>query len=585
MRLHDPETERAILRLAATGRKGRTMEPADGGNNLSSFFLRKLGLLYLAHIIAGMLGAYDETLRSAHWQSLIICILLIWHVQIAIGGLLDQLTRDGRHAVLPNLPIRGEHAFRWARQQFFIDRSITLACLNSLFAFALHDFTFAAPWKLAATCLLISAMSIASVQVLQQPWLERLHFLRNWSICSLLLSGWMILLVFTNKKIFRVGHTPEWLEDAIRLFTWLLPPSWVFPGRFEDGGAILALVWIIYGFVLWKQWPVVAAPFLDSPRDFDGGFGGFDEDEDQENREAPNNDIDSDHSPGERLPIRGLPPPMAIARDGWVERWVMWWIPDRDKAVAGAFCEQRPGWTKRANWMLRFLPLWLAAIWVFIHFCPESFAWKATITIWICVISTVLPLFGLLPFSNAISRAYSVCSSSGQILTFFSALPVSTRALLRVSMRITIARSIVFAVIGIPYACLFQSILDPDAPLIVSIWLVSAFCCSWITARPMLVAYRLWKTNRLKHGGGLLVGHGLLAIIGSALVIAAPLSAIFGIGFGFAGISCALENQDSGLYALGALGGLALSGLCSRAVFEIYHWHLKRRCFDWISSV
>lgn len=583
MKLHDPDTERAILRLAASARQGRSMEPADGGKNLSSLFLRMLAMMFLAHIFVGLLGAYDDTLRTGHWQSLIICILLMWTTQVAIGGLVDPLERNGRHAVLPNLPISGEHAFRWARQQFFIDHWLKLTFLSFLCAFALHDFSFVAPWELAGTSLLISAIVIASVQVLQQPWLERVHFMRNWTICSLLLCGWMLLLLFTNKKIFRVGGTPEWLADAISLFTWLLPPSWVLPGRFENGGAILALVWIGYGLLLWKKWPIVAAPYLDSPRDFLDSFGDFDEEEDEENEERPEASIETDSAIESPLPMKAPPSPMTILPDGWVERWVIWWIPEKDLPAAGAICDNRPGWTKRTNWMLRILPLWLAAVWIFVRFYPESNR-KEGITVWMVAISIGLPVIGFLPASNAISRAYYLYFSSGQILPYFSAAPIPTRTLLRISTRITIARCILLAAIGTPYAWMLQAIFDPTVPLIVFIWLVPAICCIWITARPILVTYRLWKTNRLKNGGGLFVFHSLLVIVGIALAIAAIVSGVLAVFSGLGFIASILDQQASGSFLLGALGGLVLSGLCSRAVFEIYHWQLKRRCLDWVSS-
>lgn len=544
--------------------------------------------IFFAYVPATFLGAYDVRLRTEHWQTLICCVLLMWTIQFAIAGLGTPLTRNGFHAVLPNLPISGQHAFRWARHRFFVEKWFSHFCICFLCAFAFHDFSFHSPWSIAAFTLLLQAMVIASVQVLQHPWLERFRVQRIANISLLLLIAWMLFLLFANKRIFRIGETPEWLADAILLLTWLFPPSWVLPGRFESGGALLALAWISIGIHLWKKWPANASPYLDKPRDFPGSFGDFSEDEDMDDEE----NLTGSGYPDEAWEENGgqtgiLPAPASVFTEGWVERWVLRWIPEKDRPAAGIFCDIAPSWTFRANWTLRILPLWLLASWLFFRFFPHSES-RETITIWIWIISIVLPLIGLMPFSNTVTTSAFPWSSNGQTFPFFAALPVSVRSLLRISMRVTIARCILMVMIGAPYACLLMIVLIPEATvleaLLIGPWMVSAVCIAWTTARPILVYYRLQAGNRRKNGSWEYVTHGLLVILNIALSIVALLAAVIGVVSGLGYIGTTPDGHEVWSLPMGAAGGLLLSAICSRAVFEIYHWRLKGRHLDWITT-
>lgn len=587
MKLHDPATERELLRITTTGRNDREIELPDRRRNWFGIVASKLSPLVLAYLPAGALGAFDSRLRTEHWQTLICCVLLMWSAQIGFGSLIGSITNQGYHAVFVNLPIRGEHVLRWVRSRFFLGKWFPVLAISFLCSFAVHDFSLEAPWNLAATTLLLFATTFATMMLLNEAWFVRLHVARIWSLAPLLLAGWMLLLFFTNRRVFRIGQTPDWLTDAILGFTWILPPSWCLPGRLESGGGLLAIVWIGWGIARWRSWPKSAAPIFDTPQDFIDAFGDFAFDEEDEEDEPRKTEATIEPAPTvkpgkSRKPVR-LPAPLGMPDSGWVERWIQRWIRKGDQHLAGAFGDLSSFATMKTTWTLRILPVWLSCTWVFTKFVPES-DWKETLTTWIWLISVLLPIIGLLPFSNAIPRATASWSLGAQSVPFFTAMPVSVRDLLRISTRITIARCILMALIGTPFAWILLAILDPKSSPWAAVWLVPAISCFWITSRPLIIWYRLQAGNRRKLGAGVLIARTLMQIFSLALGIVWLLSGAVGVISGLGYFWGNPRGYDLWTLPMMAVGGLILSGVCSRAVFEIHHWQLSRRHLDWLSS-
>lgn len=587
MKLHDPATEREFLRLAVMGRGGQEMEPPDPTRerwrNAGAPFIF---LLYL-WIPAGALGAIDPRLRAEHWQSLICCILLLWAAQIGIGILMGAITRQNYHAVFVNLPIQGEHAFRWVRSRFFFEKWFPVLGIGFFCSYAVLDFSFAHPWILALSTLLQFAMTFATMMLLIEAWLLRSKIVAIWSVASLLLVGWMFLLSCTNQKIFRIGETPEWMADAILKFTWLLPPSWCMPGRFEGGGAFLALFWIAWGSLRWMKWPKAVARHLDAPQDFMGSFGGFtDEDDDEMDFISDEEEVGpvTSELPQEvrnnEEPVR-LVAPLAMPLTGWVEKWILRCVGGNNKTLAGAFGDLNRQWTQKTNLMLLVLPIWLCIIWGFTRYFPET-QWKETINIWIWVVSIILPVVGLMPFTNAIPRATAMWTPGAQSFPFFSALPVSARDLLRISTRTTLTRCVIMALVATPFSWLLLAVLTPQSDPRAAIWLVPALCCFWATSRPLFVWYRLQAGNRRRRGTWLI--HTTTQILSLVLGICWLLSGGVGIVSGFGFFMATPSGDDLWLLPVLAGGGLIVSAVCARAVFEIYQWQLSRRHFDWLSS-
>jgi hypothetical protein len=586
MKLHDPATERELLRLAAAGRNGKELESPDRRREWFGILMVPLIPIVFAYLPAGALGAFDTRLRTEHWQTLICCILLMWSAQTGLGSLIGSITGQGYHAVFVNLPIRGEHAMSWVRSRFLREKWFSVLALGFLCSLAVHDFSLHAPWNLAATTLLLFATTFATMMLLNESWFTRLKLARIWSLASLLLAGWMFLLYITNRRIFRIGGTPEWMADAILGFSWILPPSWCLPGRFENGGGLLAVIWIGWGFARWMDWPKLAAPFFDAPQDFVEAFGDFAFDEGDEDEDCPT-EPEIEAVPvlarGENRKIVRLPAPLAMPDIGYVDRWVRRWIRSGDQNLAAAIVDPNPIWAMKTRWTLLVLPVWLAVILAFTKLFPES-DWKETITIWLWIVSVVLPFAGLLPFSNAIPRAAATWSVGAQKFPFFSALPVRTSDLLRISTRITVARCILMGLLGTPFAWCLLAILDPASSPWAVVWLVPALCCFWITSRPLFLWYRLQSRSRRRRGAGVFVSHTLIQLLSLVLGIVWLLSGAAGVISGLGYFWSTPVGDDLWVLPMMAVGGLILSGICARTVFGIYLWQLSRRHFDWLSS-
>lgn len=591
MKLHDPATERKLLRLAIRAREGRATEPPDPrkhGEKTGQLFSH----LVILYTIAAILGAFDERLWTEHWRFLICSVMLLWVAQVGLAQLIGEVNRY--RTVLINLPISGEHVLRWARSRFFIQKGFSMLCFSGLCAFSLSNFSWASPSQLASTILLLFSTTISTVILFNEPWLGRLRIVKIWTVGSLLSVGGMAVLFFTHRKMFRIGGTPEWMAEGILNITWLFPPSWSLPGRLEQGGVYLALIWIGVGAMRWMAWPKLAAPHFDAPQDFVETFGNFacEEDEDGEfggiesepfAGEIDHSAIAVDAEPGGGKTKRRIriPEPLAMATGGWVDQWIRRAVGKNDTVLAGALADPSHTSTRRTNRTLIWSPVWLAVICAVTAFYPECDS-KELVILWIWILSPALLILGLLPFSNGIPRATAAWNLGSQSMPFFAAMPVGTRDLLRISARINLVRCIVMAVIATPICWLLLLILAPeDSPWVVC-WVVPAFCFFWATSRPLFVWYRLQAATRRRRGA--LLSHALGASLSIALAIIWLISGaggvISGIGYFLGGVS----GSDRWLLPALATGGLVLSGLAARAVFEIHRWQLSRNHFDWVSS-
>ncbi len=587
MKLHDPAIERELLRLAIIGRGGKPMEARDPPVRWLNRMGAWLPTLFLLYIFSGALGAYDPRLRTEHWQTLILCMLLLLAAQIGQGTLVGGIFRQNYHVVFGNLPITGKHAFRWVRSRFLRENWFPVLTLGFACAFARHDFSLADPWMLAVTTFLLCGTTFASMVILTKPLIGQFRIKQIWNVAFLMLTGWLILLFFTNRRIFRDGETPEALVHAILSFTWILPPSWAMPGRLQSGGLFLALGWIGWGIARWITWPKSAAPYFDAPKDFSAAFEDFDDwDEDNDfPTDEPGEEADPADQPAERrkagTPVR-LPSPLAMPCHGWVERWIHHRIGEKDAHLLGALCDPELNWTKKTRRALIALPTWLCIVWAFAAFFPES-DWKETIILWIWIASVVLPIVALLPATNALPRATASWIVGLQGFPIFSALPIGARDLLRISMRMTTFRSFVMAVIATPYAWCLLAVLDPESDPRASFWLIPAFCCFWATSRPLFIWYRLQEKSYPRRG--IWIANALVSICNLVLCLAWVVSGVVGIVSGVGLFWGGPSGDDVWFLPLLAGIGLLASALCARAVFEIYQWRLARGHLDWLSNV
>lgn len=586
MKPHDPSTERELLRLALAARSGAKPEPSDP-RNLGKRLLGFCHLVFLYGMLAAILGVLQPGSRENCWQVLLVSLFLMGGSFAMLGTLKGFLTERGRHEALANLPIPGERAARWARSWLLARHGITgLACC-ALGTIALDGFSDSAAQWLARLAPIVF-VTTATVILIDDEWLRRARIIRVWAFSMLLAGIGMIVLIFVHKRIFASGGTPDELAVFIEALAWIYPPSWAMPGRLENGGGLLSFAWCVWGLRRWMTWPRIAGEYFDTPGDFIG-HPDLEDDEDAADDDSPwfPGNRPADDAEEESPPVHpagarhALPGPLGIPETGWVDRWIHRWLSPRDKIIAGALADVNRSWTPQTMWFLKGSPLLLLALWAFVRGYPES-GWKDTIMIWCWILAVAAPLVTLLPFTNALPRASADWPLGNLTLPFFSMLPITCRDLLRVSSRITLARCLVMTPVAMAYMAVLLIVMPSDLPPRIVCWGVPAFGCFWITSRPVFVWYRLQAANCRRRGAWLVYTLGMLPSV--ALLFVWLAAGVAGVVAGCAFFEPGMSSADLGFTAMIAFGGLGASALCSRAVFEIHHWHLRRRRLDWVAQ-
>lgn len=566
MNLHDPQTELEILRLAKSGRKGQAMEARDRWP-WQKWIMAPVWVIAILGYLAHMMGAFDPDRRVVHWQYLICSLVVLWTAKFGAGLATAPIARN--YATLVNLPVKGETLFELSRRSFFIRFAPFLILVCGPFSYAVGGFTWEEPVLLAISTVLMAGTTLATAIIIYDaslaPSLIRRIYDRFFQIQSLglVISYWFL------EDYSKTGGTPKWLAEGIYQVTWLLPPSWCLPGRIGHGGGVVALSWCVFGFTRWMLWPRRLGHLFDAPKDV------FINEEATEEEEAKSADTD------EAIPITTLPAPLAVPGEGWVERWVRRVIGGKDAIIAGTLVEQNSDWTKNTNLAIYLCPILLAVNWVVLKM-PIKADWFETAAYCIWIISIVaIPLL-LQQFPNAVPRMTGQWSTGPQALPFLALLPISVRDVLRVSMRITFARTVILAAISGPYLwCLF-SIHEIEMRPMDLLWLVLSGSWILVTSRPLFILNRIQSLGRCRRG--IYPIHCALNLLLCLIALIWLIASATGVAFGLFWMGTMEGDNDFGFIAAVSLGGLAVSALSSRATFEIHHWRMRRGHFDWVSG-
>ncbi len=584
MKFSDRATEREWIRLASEGRMGRPMKRKDPGPSLKSRVSPLFGILAIASVISWLMGMNEPEMRSEHWQTMLSCLILIFTSLVGVQTLMHPInSRPGYVAAALNLPVSGESIIRWVRRQIWLRRFPKTLLICGVISLAVHGFEFSAPWKIAATALLLTATTFATTILLEDEWLQRLRIGRLWGVLVALLVVWLVALYISHGKGSMVGNPPDWMAAGVLRLSWIFPPSWCLPGRFEHGGFWLALPWIAWGATRWYSWPKRAGQHLDRLQDLNPAYDDSDEDDDSLDDESPELiEAHSEEKPEPRDDNRttDLPEPLAMIASGWVERWVCYFIGGKNLSMAGAMVALHPAWTPLTNRVIRYAVPMLTFVWAFHRYFPDS-KFKSTADLWMGIISFILPMGVLLPVTNAVPRATSTWALGGQVLPFFSMLPISVRDVLRVSMRVTLARCLIMVPLMTPIAAALLAIYhELGCSAWTACWMVPAVACFWVHSRPIFLALRFRSSSRRSKSLLIHTVLGLFSLIsGLGWLAAGAIAGISGV------MLFAPENSGTDRWETLAafLGGLLVSGLCARAVFEIHVWKLKRRMLDWLA--
>lgn len=583
MTLHEPATERALLALANEVRQGQEMQPKDGLN----WFRRLLGkltwLLFLGPL-AAYLRHFPAGSAPQPWQVLLFCLVLMYAARRITHRLEELSSATMDFPVLVNLPVAGSTAVRWIRSRLFWEKTAGTLLLCFCIAGCLRGFALEAAWELAGTTLLLASLVFATALLVRDDWVRHSLLPALWMVIAVLALGLLAMTLFTERKDFLQGGMPEWLVVGISTACWLLPPAWVMPGYEEGLGVWLAGVWLIWGCINWLFFPVTLAIIFDDDEDFISTVD--DESEPDESDDADANDslLEDEEVAEESEPplelLFPLPEPLKLDQKRWVERWIVRGLSPHEQHLAGVMTAPYISWSQQTHRALKLVPLMLACAWVLARFFRSSELLEA-VTTWSFVLGLLVLVIHLLPVSNAIPRAMDWWGLGGQALPFFSALPIRARELLRVSMRITWVRTIIFTAVTTPFVLLLSVILLSGPVRWELLWLVPACGLTWALSRPVFIWYRLQAMSRRRRG--VRVWHALASLIIAALIGGWVVLSGVGLMTGFAMMNA--QTPAAWWKELLFSAGCALgSGLCARGILELFLWRLRRQHFDWISD-
>jgi hypothetical protein len=583
MKLHDPAEEREFLRIASQARVGRPLEAGEPPP-YGAFFGELLLLAFTWGIITRLLLGRSNEGLDGHWWELIACLALMLTATWSSDRLNGTAVECGVDSVLPNLPISGERAMRWILGRFCMTHFWKVVCICAVISMTADGATKNV-WMLAGNITLLATITASTMMLMGDEWVRRLMVTRVWFHLWLVGVGLLVWLFIFRHRFLLPGGSPEWIANVARGITWAFPPSWAMRGRFENGGAWLCTLWIAWGFWKWMIWPRVTGRAFDQPQDRLVGFADEDDLENEDDMAELLQEIEADieessPSKNHNEPLT-LPAPLAMKKAGWVDRWVDAVIGERCRLHAGALCAPHLTWTKQTMRLLKIAPFWLLMAWLIVKWFPNTET-QEKILLWIWIIPLGSAIYFLLPFSNAIARAMDLCGAGMQQMPFFSGLPVNTRDLLRLSSHITLARSLVMAVIAGFFFSALWMISAPGIPPWHVLAIVLYLAVFWIFSRPVFITYRLKSASRRRHG---------VALLNTAAVLISVLLCILWFSGGAVGVvacfalfSGELADGEVGLTHKLAFGGLIGSALCARAVFEILQWQVRRRHFDWLHT-
>ena len=573
MKLHDPDTEKELIRIArrVVGPEGFLKPDFSVWSSLFGKAITCVWMSYMITILRSLLIGETGNIDLRHAAFAILLMALVLFGQ---GRIATCFHSAGFFGALANLPISSHKALTHIRG--IIIRRLWFVSLIVPFASAICLHYPVDPEKsfhVLTTWLLLSAIVWATLGIGQLGWILRLRLPRIWFWAACFHVAQIILFHYFDVRSSIPQAVLTVIDHVTGTTLWIFPPAWAFPEMAAAGGLIPAILWIAWGLWCWIRWPSTAFPAYDRPHDFVGAFGDVGISEETIESERP-------HASEEEEESIALEPPPQPPSTGWVERLIAATLPASDRVVAGVFLsESRHG--RRVSLTIIFAALWMLALYFGKSlFHKELFFILLMLLSWI--VPTVVFFLVLLPLGNPMKAALQPCPVGSTPVPIFTMLPVTIRSLLRITLRIVIVRTVIAVAIAIPFFWLLAKILElREAGAIIA--LILSVGLAWTLSVPAILANQMDPHLGRRRGifplilatSRVQVPIGFLWIIGS----------VAGVGLS---IAWSMEN-DMGRYAFlllpAAIGCFALSAVMSWLIFEILHLSLRQRRYEWRSKI
>lgn len=590
MTVVDPDEQRRLVALAARSRPGGK---PDRGEPLEFPVRAVFHALVLMGMAAGCLLAISTFPKEL---SRFAAALLMFQVSLSGSKAFHKTARQaGYHDVLVNLPISGKSALEWIRSLFFRQSILPIFAMSALAGWFLHGFSTDDFAPMIATSALLFAVTIATVVLLDDPLICRLRIPLIWT--SVLYTGaaaLFFLLVFRDSSLGLVA-SGDGTTKLVDMAAWIFPASWVMPERLHSGGWILAGAFFAYGMWRWHRMPAEFGPSYDMPGDYLTAFGHFGIGEEWEDdihtipeteSHAVDSEPETDAEPRAGKSVGALKllqraEGKVTLGSGWIERWLERLLNPRERLIIHVMHGESLAFSDWAKKAVIFAPILMAVSWFFVKVFPapetESFPFVAGVLALPVILVAIL-----FPYSNGVGTAISPTSVGSLIAPTFASFPISVRELLRISLKITLVRGLVFILLASPLCYLHFTLLGigwaaraclPAAPILVLLILAM---------RPVFFFYRLQEAAR--HRKRFRMKH--LAFTALTILLAPFLLAgLIVTGVGIYTWATEGSGKDDGRWMLlfSACGILACA-LVSKLVFETHLWLIRRRNYDWLKE-
>lgn len=192
-------------------------------------------------------------------------------------------------------------------------------------------------------------------------------------------------------------------------------------------------------------------------------------------------------------------------------------------------------------------------------------------------------VLGLLPIANPLKDAILPCAVGNTPVPLFTTLPVSFRCLFRLTSRITMVRSLIAVAIATPFFWALAMIHQLPHVATYMLALIPAIGAAWILSAPAVLTNRVDPHLRRRKGiFPLILATSLAQVpIGFLWII----SSIAGIGLAVFWAAGGNDGQHAVFLLPAALACLAFGGAMSRLLFEILHFSIRQRRYDWKSKI
>jgi hypothetical protein len=552
--------------VAARALAGRPAQPADVDGWTVA---RRIGgwMLFAgiaSLVVCHLMGIFSPHEHQPQRQQFTAGVLLMCMQALVFASLLRPFSETNTDRVLRMLPASGADLVR---------RSHRLTLLGSL-------------WVLAFALLISVLLQIGSgrgsgaLHLVAQGGLmwgmvlsgAAIGAWRRWPVVGpgfvLFALAWLVLAaqhpwLHTMLQLHDCGADPRGLAaTAFDRASWLLPPTWVIWGRLESGGWMLTLPWLLLGAWCWWRRVRTTGALLDGPGDL-VALGPDEQDE------------VGDTQP---LPCEAGEDELDVWSQGWVERWVSVFIPGKNQSMLAALLPARPGWSRL--WLRALVDGMgcLAAIWILRRVFPDGAV--SDLSLFFLLVLMGSRLWTVFPATNQVPRASEAWAVGGQQQAVVALLPLCERQLLNLSMRLTLARGLVWLVLAAPMSALLVWILGLSAigfallaPLV--LWLL------WLGSRPLFWYYRLQTVStprfegRRGHYGTLC----LILLMGWAWAMSS-LFALLGISRWLKPVAGEISPM---LWFITPVCILISAGL-ARLAFELWHRRVRAGQVDWLGS-